>query len=54
MQLDSSSLALRNWNRSITNPGNKFVSPEDSIFTFRSIRAMMISQCLSLISTFCD
>ena len=34
----------------MTNPGNRFVSPAFSIFTLRSMRAMMISQCLSLIS----
>ena len=38
------SLAWRKSKRSITLPGSRLVSPGLSIFTFRNIRAMMISQ----------
>ena len=46
-----STLFRRNSNLSTTEPGSKGVSPTDSIFTLRSIWLMMISRCLSSIST---
>ena len=49
--LASSSLAVWNSKRSQIKPGSISLSPADSTFTLRSIRAMMISTCLSLIST---
>ena len=50
----TASFAERKSNLSITAPGNKLVSPGDSIFTFRNICETMISMCLSLIFTLCE
>ena len=47
-------LTRRNSNLSMTEPGRSGVSPTLSTRTFRSIWAMMISRCLSSISTRCD
>ena len=53
-QFISSWLTRRNSNLSMTEPGRRPVSPTLSIRTFRSIWAMMISRCLSSISTRCE
>ena len=49
--LMSRSLTSRKANLSITEPGNRPVSPIVSTFTLRSICATMISMCLSSMST---